>query len=51
MTPQPSNKRPLPSIRINEALDKLAKQVLFPEKLAAANRTLKKVGLPKQAAS
>lgn len=36
-----------PIVKINKALDKLASQVLFPDKLEEANRIRKTVGLPK----
>lgn len=35
------------SIAINKSLDKLSKEVLFPEKLEEANEVLTKVELPK----
>jgi len=36
-----------PIVKINKSLDKLARKVLFPQKLEEANRLLKTVGLPK----
>ncbi len=47
MTIKELNKSKTPIVRINKKLDKLAKKVLFPEKLEEANRVLKTVGLPK----
>ena len=49
MTIKQLNKTKTPIVRINKKLDKLAKKVLFPEKVKEANDTLKKVGLPKTA--
>jgi hypothetical protein len=40
------NKRKTPIVVINKSLNKLAKKVLFPEKLKEANETLKRVDLP-----
>lgn len=47
MTIKQLNKSKTPIVKINKALDKLAEKNLFPEKLKEANKTLKKVGLPK----
>lgn len=47
MTIKQLNKSKTPSVKINKALDKLAGKNLFPTKLEEANRTLKKVALPK----
>lgn len=47
MTSKHSNKDKTPIVKINKALDKLAGKNLFPTKLEEANRTLKKVALPK----
>ena len=47
MTIKQLNKSKTPIVKINKNLDKLADKVLFPEKLAEANRILKEVGLPK----
>jgi hypothetical protein len=41
-----SYKKKMPKVRISKSMDKYKDQVLFPEKVAEANRTLKKVGLP-----
>ena len=41
------NDKKVPAIRINAALDKYDKLVLFPEKLAKANEQIKKNGFPK----
>lgn len=41
-------KRETPIIKIDQSLNKLDEQILFPEKLEKANQMLKKVGLPKQ---
>lgn len=48
MTIKELNKSKTPIVIINKDLDKLAKKVLFPEKLKEANRILKTVGLPKK---
>lgn len=40
------NKTKLPIIAIDPSLDKLAKKILFKDKLADANKVLKIVGLP-----
>ena len=42
------NKSKTPVVKINRELDKLAKKVLFPEKVREANQVLKKIGLPKR---
>jgi len=47
MTIKELNKSKTPIVKINKALDKLSKKVLFPEKLEDANDILKTVGLPK----
>ncbi|MFC6223973.1 hypothetical protein ACFP2F_12040 [Hymenobacter artigasi] len=41
------NSSKVPIVRIDPALNKYAKKVLFPDKVAKANEVLKKVGLPK----
>lgn len=41
------NKSKTPIVKINKTLDKLAKKVLFPDKLEEANHILKTVALPK----
>jgi hypothetical protein len=41
------NKKKVPPVRIDPSLDKYDKVVLFPEKLAKANKELKKTGFPK----
>ncbi len=47
MTVKELNKSKTPIVKINRTFDKLAVKVLFPEKLEAANRNLKTMGLPK----
>jgi hypothetical protein len=41
------NEKKVPVLRIDSSLDKYDKVVLFPEKLAKANKQLKKSGFPK----
>lgn len=41
------NKEYLPIIHIDKSLEKYKGKVIFKEKLEEANRTLKRVGLPK----
>lgn len=41
------NKGKVPVVRIDPLLDKYEGVVLFPEKLAKANESLKKIGFPK----
>lgn len=41
-----SKKRNLPVIKIDKSLNKYDDIVLFPEKLAKANKAIKKLGLP-----
>lgn len=41
------NNSKTPVVRINDSLEKLKGAVLFPKKLAKANKTLNEVGLPK----
>ncbi|HEY4198819.1 MAG TPA: hypothetical protein VGM63_24935 [Mucilaginibacter sp.] len=41
------NRRKVPVVIIDEALDKYNDVILFPEKLAKANKMLHTVGLPK----
>lgn len=41
------NKKKVPIVKIDKKLNKLQKKVLFPEKVAKANETLAKAGLPK----
>lgn len=41
------NKKKVPAVRIDAALDKYDNIVLFPDKLEKANDQLKKSGLPK----
>ncbi len=48
MNIQKKNNLKNPKITINPELDKYKDVVLFPEKVAEANRILKEVGLPKQ---
>lgn len=45
------NKSILPIVRIDKSLDKYEKKVLFPKKLAQANKAIKTIGLPKKKAS
>jgi len=40
------NSKKVPVVKIDKRLDKLSKKILFPEKVAEANKMLKKVGLP-----
>ena len=40
------NKKKVPIVRIDDALDKYNNVVLFPDKLATANEMLNKVGVP-----
>lgn len=40
------NKKKVPAVRIDPALDKFDSVVLFPDKLAKANEQLKKSGFP-----
>ena len=47
MTIKELNKSKTPIVKINKKLDKLAGNVLFPDKLEEANHILKTVGLPK----
>ncbi len=47
MTIKQLNTSKTPIVKINKTLNKVAKKVLFSEKVAEANRVLKKVGLPK----
>ena len=47
MTIEVLNKRKTPIIVIDDTLEKYKGEVLFPEKLAKANETLKRIGLPK----
>ncbi len=41
------NKRKAPIVVIDDSLNQLKDTVLFPEKLAKANATLKRIGVPK----
>jgi hypothetical protein len=41
------NKSKLPTVKIEKSLGKYKDKVLFKEKVAKANETLKSVGLPK----
>lgn len=43
------NDKKIPAVRIDSALDKYENVVLFPDKLAKANESLKKTGFPKLA--
>ena len=38
----------IPMVKIDESLEKLRGKNLFPAKLAKANETIKRVGLPKK---
>ena len=40
------NKAKIPLVRINKKLDEFSGKILFPEKLALANKMLKKAKLP-----
>ncbi len=44
------NENKVPAVRIDPLLDRYDNVVLFPEKLAKANKQLKKSGFPKLAA-
>lgn len=41
------NKTKTPIVKIDKRLNQFQGQILFPEKLAEANRVLSKIGLPK----
>ena len=41
------NKKKIPAVRIDSSLDKYDDVVLFPDKLAKANKNIKKSGFPK----
>lgn len=41
------NEKKIPVVRIDKSLDKYDKTVLFPKKVAKANKMLKEIGLPK----
>ena len=41
------NKRKVPIVRIDKALNEYSNKVLFPEKVEKANEMLRKIGLPK----
>jgi hypothetical protein len=47
-TVQKLNKSKTPIVKIDKSLEKLRGKNLFPEKLAEANETIAKVGLPKK---
>jgi len=47
MTIKDINKAKIPVIRINNKLDKFKDTILFPKKLAMANKMLENVELPK----
>ncbi len=47
MTIKELNRSKSPIIKVNKRLDKIAKKVLFPEKVKEANQILTKIGLPK----
>jgi hypothetical protein len=42
------NKSKLPIVKLDKSLERLRGTNLFPEKLAKANETIAKVGLPKR---
>lgn len=42
------NKNKIPIVKIDKKLEKFRNKILFPEKLAKANKTLVRVGLPKK---
>lgn len=44
------NEKKVPVVRIDKSLNKYEKVVLFPKKVAKANKMLKEIGLPKLAA-
>ena len=44
------NDKKVPVVRIDKALNKYEKVVLFPKKVAKANKMLKEIGLPKLSA-
>ena len=41
------NEKKVPVVRIDESLNKYEKVVLFPKKVAKANKMLREIGLPK----
>ncbi len=41
------NQSKVPIVKVNKELNQYKDQVLFPEKLAEANETLRTIGLPK----
>lgn len=41
------NKKKVPVVRIDKALNKYSNVVLFPDKVAKANEMLRTIGLPK----
>ena len=47
MTIEELKKRKTPIVIIDKSLEQYKGKILFPEKLAKANRILKKAGLPK----
>lgn len=44
------NKRKVPVVRIDKALNKYSNVVLFPDKVEKANEMLRTIGLPKSGA-
>lgn len=40
------NNKKVPVVKINKELNKLSKQILFPEKVEIANKMLKTKGIP-----
>ncbi len=43
------NEKKVPVVRIDKSLNKYEKMVLFPKKVAKANKMLREIGLPKLA--
>jgi len=41
-------KRKIPIVRVDKALNEYDDKILFPEKLEKANEMLRRIGLPKQ---
>ena len=41
------NKKKVPIVKIDKALDKFSNKILFPKKLKKANEMLRTIGLPK----
>ena len=47
MTIKELNKKKVPIVKIDKALNKYSDKVIFPEKVEKANETLRKIGVPK----